>query len=146
MDAKFNYLVLLLIIIVGVTTGNLLSNWIAGKFTTTETNKIVVEESEPEIEVPELETEKLSNPPEDASTTNQQDATAPEPQNTNKLTQSELIDQRRLDKDGIRLGKTCEEWRQADKDMDTPTSNRGVDKHCGDYELYLETGVLTPRF
>lgn len=146
MQSNQNYLVLLLVIIVGVTSGNLLSAWVGKQFApedkilkTSEINKLIEDEATAETESniestePELETERIEPP-------------AFEEQNDTALTQTELIDQRRLDKDGIRLAKTCEEWKQADEDMHTTTSKRGVNKHCGDYELYLETGVVTPKY
>ena len=146
MEAKFNYLVLILIIIVGVTTGNLITYWITNELTESEIERLSVEASNPVIEVPKLKTETLTERPEESTETVQQESSEPETTVTPEMTQSELIAQRRLDKDGIRLGKTCDEWRQADKDMNTLTSKRGVDKHCGDYELYLETGVVTPKY
>ena len=146
MHDKPNYLILLLIIIAGVTVGNLLSDWISEKLNPTTANNIAIETPAPVIETPELETETLIDSTENSNNKTQQETVEPETITTPKLTQSELIEQRRLDKDGVRLGKTCDEWRQADADMDTPSSKRGVNKHCGDYELYLETGVITPKF
>ena len=54
----------------------------------------------------------------------------------------QLIKQRKLDENGVRLAKTCNEWTIVHKDMQTQTSERGMNKHCAEYYDYLSFGNL----
>jgi len=54
----------------------------------------------------------------------------------------ELLEQRKLDENGVKLSKKCNEWTVVHKDMNTPSSERGMTKHCSEYYDYLSFGNL----
>ena len=139
MEPRINYFLLLLIIFVGVTAGILTANWINAKIINTPIEKEAVEISK-----------VLPNtPPKPTNSKNTQNSIKLSPEKTietevinNSVSQEQLIEQRKLDEDGIRLAKTCNEWTVAHKDMGTQTSERGMTKHCAEYYDYLSFGNL----
>ncbi|MGH1537863.1 MAG: hypothetical protein ACRBDX_07430 [Gammaproteobacteria bacterium] len=145
MQPNINYLTLLILIILGVAIGNLTSSLIASKYInnkheketleisdTSATNHIKhAETSESEKTVTPQEIIKLS--PED-----REDLEASE----NSIDHKQLIEQRKLDENGVRLAKRCNEWTIVHKDMNTQTSEKGMNKHCSEYYDYLSFGNL----
>ncbi len=146
MDPKINNVTLLILIILGVAVGNLTSSWVTTKYFTKENEKILVELPKNEAEVPLITTEpkiheltretvKLSP---DVNKELQQDSEIPKNSDDPKL----LIEQRKIDENGLRLAKTCNEWTTVHNDMQTQTSERGMNKHCAEYYDYLSFGNL----
>lgn len=148
MQARINYLFLFIVITLGVISGNLVSNWITSKYTSKEV--ILQSPIEPEqatntslqTKVPEkqIEAEIKTGPRETIKLS---------PENSDKPTNAEipvnseeLIEQRKLDDDGIRLAKQCSEWTVVHKDMQTKTSERGMNKYCDQYYDYISFGTL----
>ena len=129
MEPRFNYIALLIVIIVGVTAGNLISTWLTTKTVESESNHASAE-SPKEIATKAKEKKQESN--------NQVEPIIAEDDST----QEQLMKQRRYDPNGSRLAKNCNEWRQANKDMNTQTSKLGMTKHCDIYDEYVRTGVL----
>ena len=154
MEPKINYVTLLILIILGVAVGNLASSWFAAKYIDKEVEKVYSEAPKvlsedapkpvvsqeanipPEVKVPAQteavrETVKLS--PNDQT----------EPEKIESPANSEqLIAQRKLDENGVKLAKKCNEWTIVHKDMNTPSSERGMNKHCSEYYDYLSFGNL----
>ena len=158
MQPKVNYVALLILIILGVALGNLASSFIATNYFTKERAKELKPVSkelpkEPPIEHSRnIELERIKKP------LKNKEAVLPEPvretvklspdgheevQNIETPTDSkELIAQRKLDENGLRLAKRCNEWTTVHKDMNTPSSERGMNKHCSEYYDYLSFGTL----
>ena len=148
MQIKINYFLLFAVISIGVIVGNVISNWLISNYLSKEietkstvgSNSPPVESPKPvapeNIEIPKieeqtLETVKLS--PE--NTVNTEDKATP-------ISTEELIEQRRLDNTGIRLGKKCNEWTIVHEDMNNPSSERGMNKYCNQYYDYVSFGTL----
>jgi hypothetical protein len=129
MESRVNYILLLIVITIGVATGNLISNWIIASYLSAEVEKTSVEISKALSNRPK-KNQKIINKPTKSIVT--EDASS----------QQSLIEQRKLDKNGIRLAKNCSEWTVAHKDMQTQTSERGMKKHCELYDTYIRTGAL----
>lgn len=131
MESRVNYIVLLIVITIGVAAGNLLSNWIIATHISAEIEKASVEISKALSKKPKKGQKTINKPTKSTVT---EDASS----------QQALIEQRKLDKNGVHLAKNCSEWTVAHKDMQTQTSERGMKKHCEQYEDYIRTGEL-PR-
>ncbi|MEX2498264.1 MAG: hypothetical protein WD397_05245 [Wenzhouxiangellaceae bacterium] len=62
--------------------------------------------------------------------------------------QRERIDQqhraRMATTEGGWLAKNCADWTRAWEEMKAPTAEREMNKHCGQLERYLETGIAPP--
>ena len=131
MSQKFNYIALLVIIILGVAAGNLLSHWFTTDSTYTETQNTSTKISK-----------KITN---QINMTDQDPEKHMEGSKIQEIINEEiLIKQRKTDENGIRLAKNCSEWQVAHKDMQTQTSERGMIKHCDYYQQYIKTGELPP--
>lgn len=130
MESRINYLALLIVIILGVSGGDLISNWITAKYINAEVGKTTAEISKELSTIPKkaLQTTKKQTKP-----TVIEDTTS----------QEQLIEKRKLDDNGIRLAKNCSEWTVAHKDMQTQTSERGMNKHCDLYQKYINSGSLS---
>lgn len=146
MEPKVNYVGLLVLIILGVAVGNLASSFITAKYfhkenektsidiskaATTEPLKATKSESDETIR----ETVKLS--PETQSDSHTQTEIT-----ENSADQKQSLEQRKIDENGLRLAKTCNEWTIVHKDMQTQTSERGMNKHCAEYYDYISFGNL----
>jgi len=147
MEPKINYVTLLILIILGVAVGNLASSFITSEYLHKQDKK----------EVSELPTKTPAHPAKSTISTNSEPVTretvklSPErpsesqtaPNATEAPVDSEqLIEQRRIDENGIRLSKKCNEWTVVHKDMNTPSSERGMNKHCAEFYDYLSFGTL----
>ena len=129
MEPKVNYVGLLILIILGVAAGNFISSWITVKYIKSDIETASVEISKaPSIEVKKsLQTIKKQSKSEIVE---------------NTPDQKQLIEDRKFDDNGIRFAKTCSEWTVAHKDMQTQTSERGMNKHCEQYQDYIRSGSL----
>ena len=122
--ATINYLILLLIIVIGVTAGNLLSNWLAAQIAQYRAEQSPGGSGKPG---------RTAGSAQDASGTR-----VPMPSDLLRAQQ----DQRRRDRDGVRLGQACDEWRQAHTQLRSETARDEMRKHCSLYERYVQDGVL----
>ncbi len=150
METKINNLLLLLVIITGVAAGNLLSSWIDARY--------LVEEPTTQVtNIPQIKPEMTTSLPNKKNQEETKSDLVSEPRETVKLSPNdhndtkldetpvnseELIEKRKLDKDGLRLSKKCNEWTIVHKDMNTASSERGMNKHCSQYYDYISFGTL----
>lgn len=150
MEPKINYVALLILIILGVAVGNLASSFITAKYSYKEHEK---QAAEVPVVVPANKPASIPKPTAPAKTITTQETIklSPEanpelniePELTEKPANTkQLIEQRKLDENGIRLAKKCNEWTVVHKDMNTPSSERGMNKHCSEYYDYLSFGNL----
>ena len=129
MEPKINSVALLILIILGVAVGNLASSWINARYIEAKVEKTPAEVSKAfskNLENTQQDIKKLAEPL----------------KNNNIENQGQFSEQRKLDNNGIRLAKTCSEWKAAHKDMNTQSSERGMNKHCEQYQIYINTGAL----
>ncbi len=146
MEPKSNYVGLLVLIIFGVAVGNLASSYITAKYLHKE-NKIIsakepkdittIPENSTETKIHDITRETVKLTPESLTEPNSKSEVTPNP-TEHKL----LIEQRKIDENGLRLAKTCNEWTVVHKDMQTQTSEKGMNKHCAEYYDYLSFGNL----
>ena len=125
-SAVVNYLVLLLVILVGVAGGNLISGWVSA----------------------EIEAYRAEQAGARKSGRTSQESTIskiPMPGDFVRMQQEHAREQRRRDRDGVRLSQACEEWRQANAQMNSATTGAEMKKHCGIYERYVQDGVLPAK-
>jgi hypothetical protein len=54
-----------------------------------------------------------------------------------------LRSQRASDPNGQRLGRACNEWREANTQLGSYTTRTETAKHCRRYEHYVHTGLLS---
>ncbi|MFK7815323.1 MAG: hypothetical protein AB8B92_03225 [Gammaproteobacteria bacterium] len=150
MNPKANYVGLLVLIILGVAVGNLASSFITTKYihkqnekNSTEVSKtaanapIVTTKTKSESKPNKVTRETVKLSPETQSDSHAQSETPKNPADHKKS-----IEQRKIDENGLRLAKTCNEWTIVHKDMQTQTSERGMNKHCAEYYDYLSFGNL----
>ncbi|QMU60690.1 MAG: hypothetical protein GKR92_02855 [Gammaproteobacteria bacterium] len=146
MEPKINYVGLLILIILGVAVGNFASSFITTKYFHKESEKISVEVSKAVPTTPSkaTETSKLETARETVKLSPEaQPGLHIEPEAIeNSADHKQLIEKRKIDENGVRLAKTCSEWTTAHKDMQTQTSERGMNKHCAEYYDYLSFGNL----
>ncbi len=146
MQPKINYVGLLILIIFGVAVGNLASSFITTKYLHNEPEK------EP-VEISNAVPITLSKPAESTKSEIIRETVklSPDEQEQSKLESEEsknpteqklVIEQRKLDENGLRLAKRCSEWTTVHKDMQTQSSERGMNKHCAEYYDYLSFGNL----
>jgi len=154
MEPKINYIALLILIILGVALGNLASSWFTVTYMERKDEKEI-------IDAPEVATKDLSKniePLEPLKPREVKDSTKAEviretvklsPKSQNEAEKiaapanpKQLIEQRKLDENGVKLAKKCNEWTVVHKDMNTPSSERGMNKHCSEYYDYLSFGTL----
>jgi hypothetical protein len=113
------------LIILGVAAGNFISSWITAKYI------------EADIETASV---KISKTPSTQAKKSQQ-AIKKHPKSDiakNTPDQEQLSEQRKLDDNGIRFTKTCSEWTVAHKDMQTQTSERGMENTAGSIKTTLD--------
>lgn len=128
-DREPNYFPLLLVIIVGVTVGNLLSTLITAKVIEYQAQVVIAEANRAfQEQNQKAKSEAASAAQRKAALTAQQ--------------QEAMRKQRALDPHGIRLHQACEEWQKADASLRSETTRHESAKHCSRYESYIQTGVL----
>ena len=127
-----NNLVLLIVIVIGVAGGNLLADWLSAQ--------IAAYRGE--------STGKGASKTGRAGGGQAQEPAAtkiPMPGDIIRTQQEQTREQRRRDRDGVRLGQTCEEWRQASVQLKSETARDEMKRHCGIYERYVQDGVLPAK-
>ena len=156
MQQKINYIALLIMIILGVAIGNLTSSWLTTKYNNTKAENAA--NLVPKVlsdTTSDISKNKTINKPEQNRSTGEstrelaRETVKLSPKNqtqaeetTPAASSEELIEQRRLDENGLRLSKKCNEWTVVHKDMNTPSSERGMNKHCANYYDYISFGRL----
>ena len=148
MQTSMNYFLLFIVITCGVVAGNVISNLIVSGQTAEEI--AAQPSSEPkvstDISTPSIEQEMKEDDEKDTKL-RETIKLSPDNSNESKITESpinseELIEQRKLDENGIRLAKQCSEWTVVHKDMQTKTSEAGMNKYCDQYYDYVSFGTL----
>lgn len=56
---------------------------------------------------------------------------------------AEAREQRKETNQGRSLARQCEDWQAAHQEMDTYTTKKNMDKYCGEYREYLDTGRVS---
>ncbi len=132
-SGQTDYLLLLIVIIVGVTVGNLLSNWITARVALYQTEQALIEFNE-----------QLSTQISTDTTRRQTQRLASNRASTEKTRKQELqIRQQRANtRIGQFLAKSCEEWKATDQRYASRTSQLEMEKACQQYDDYLNTGMV----
>lgn len=119
-SGQVDYLLLLLVVIIGVAAGNLLSNWITARVAAHQLEQSIAEFS---------------------------DQVAAE-QAASRQRQEQLRTQTRSERANSRTGqflkKSCDEWTATNERYENYTSRQEMRKACDRYEDFLETGI-TPN-
>jgi len=131
-NKSINYLALLLVVVAGVVIGNLVSDWISARLAAYEGQRALAE-------LKKSAAAGADRAREIAVTQAQKAASALANQ------QEQAREQRRRDREGLRLGQTCEEWRKADAELNSQTTHAEMTKHCGVYERYVQHGILPAK-
>ncbi len=126
---RMKYLALFLIIVLGVVSGNLISDWLRSELAAYRTKQAPPERGKPAR---------------GSSTRSDVDSVlkALSPDQLLRRQQEETKEQRRRDPEGVRLARNCEQWRNADGQLRTETTHSEARKHCGIYDRYVNDGVL----
>jgi len=123
------YFALLVVVLLGVTGGNLLSDWISAQMVAYRVTQAMQD----------AERSARSPRPPSADVTK---SAASAGEQLLRRQQEAAREQRRRDRDGIRLARTCEEWRNADGQLRSETTSTEARKHCGYYDRYVNDGLL----
>ncbi len=131
-SGQTDYLLLLIVIIVGVAAGNLLSNWITARIALYQTEQALIELNQ-----------ELSNHLTTGAANLQQQLSDSSRALTEKARQQQLLtrQQRADSRTGQFLSKSCEEWKATHQRYDNYTSKLEMEKACRRYEDYLDTGL-----
>ena len=126
------YVALFLVVVLGVACGNLLSDWIAAELAAYRVKQALAERSQSSRGAGTRADEGSRNPVAAA-------------EQLLRGQQEQAREQRRRDRDGTRLARTCEEWRSADAQLRSETTSAEAKKHCGYYDRYVNDGILPGR-
>ncbi len=125
---QVDYLLLLLVIVVGVTAGNLLSNWITARIAAYQLEQSVTELTE------QLANQQVAN----IQRQQQQNEQSRQQQEQRR---QQIRNQRANSRTGLFLAKNCDEWKTTNQRYDNFTSQQEMRKACNRYEQFLETGI-----
>lgn len=130
-DNDINYLALLAVIVVGVASGNLLSNWVTAKV-------IEIQVQEASFEASKALGAQIQS--------SRKAAAAQANRTADSIAENEeqIRQTRRGDRTGVRLQQACNEWRKADAELNSYTTKAEVAKNCDRYENYIQIGTLPP--
>ena len=149
MEIRINYLALLLVIIIGVASGNILSNWFVERYSGNEQTRHISKDVEKKSKTVAEPTNELLEETESNKKTHERETIklSPNDQTPSHLSQEpvnteEQIEQRKINETGVRLAKQCSEWTVVHKDMQTKTSEAGMNKYCDQYYDYVSFGTL----
>lgn len=126
-------MVLWLLIISGVTLGNLLSNFITAKFLEAQAAQVA-------SDVNAAVQQKAAEAGHAQDAQRAADAQAQQAQMAQQLEQQR--DERRSDANGQQLSRACAEWTRANTSMHTYTTKSEMNRHCARLERYVDTGGL----
>ena len=127
-----NYLALLFVIIIAVTVGNLLSNWITAQYTAYVLQNAATEASK----VFQEQMRHLKEVQQDAA---RQTATAQRQQH------EQLRQSRASNPAGQKLARQCADWTQTHQQLKSQYALFEKERRCQQYESYIETGILPPN-
>ena len=127
-DTSVNYLLLLLVILIGVAGGNLIADWVTAQINAYRTEKTPIQ--------PKSGRAGATQAQEPAGTK------IPFAGDLIRGQQEQARDQRRRDRDGVRLSQNCEEWRRMNAQLNSETTGAEMKRHCGIYERYVQDGIL----
>jgi len=127
-----NYMVWLLVIVIGVAGGNLLSTWVTARIV-----EIRLESAAKEVtHALRLQSEQVSRAANEAAA--RADAA--------RIAERErLLQIRASDPMGSKLARQCQDWKQMNKQVRSFTAASEEDKSCRRYQHYLETGQATVK-
>ena len=127
-----NYGAILVVIVIGVTTGNLLSSWITAE---------IVEYRLKEAGRTAARAIAQQTSESRASAA----ARAAEIAKSIELQERHLVEQRRGSKIGIGLQQICNEWTKANTELNTYTTKQESERLCARYDNFVKTGILPPQ-
>jgi hypothetical protein len=128
-NRRLSYLALFAVVAAGVTIGNLASGWIGAQLTALDAGRALADLSKSAT----------------AGAARARDAAVAQAQSAAGAAADPLEyarEQRRGDRQGVRLYQTCDEWRKAHAQLKTETTSAEMKRHCGLYDRYVEHGVL----
>lgn len=123
-----DYWLLLLVIVIGITAGNLLSNWITARIAVYQLEQSLTEFNQ------QLETGQAAN----RQRQQQRSEQSRQQQEQQRL---QTRNQRANSRTGLFLSKSCEEWKATNQRYDNFTSQQEMRKACDRYEKFLKTGI-----
>ncbi len=126
-----SYLPLFVVVVIGVTIGNLLSNWIAAE---------IVEYKLQASAARAAETIRASG----AEAKREAELRLRQSQAAEEAAKSQLREARRADKVGSQLSRTCADWTRANAEMNSYTTRTEKEKACSSLAQYIESGRI-PR-
>jgi hypothetical protein len=130
-SSDFAYVKLFVAVLLAVTGGNLLSNWITARAVE---YQLEVAASEASARLKQ-ETARVQQAVATAQSQSQKEATA----YAARVQQS-----RREDKVGIKLAQACAEWAKANQELQSYTTRTEQEKACARLNAYVQSGA-TPR-
>jgi len=129
---QVDYLVLFIVIALGVTVGNLFSNWVTAKITLYQIEQATVAFNE-ELTV-------YNKAQESRLVENQRTNIAKQQQNIQRQ-KDKIQTERANSRTGQFLAKSCEEWKATHQRYNNYTAQQEMQKACKQYQQYIDTGV-----
>lgn len=126
--SDINYFLIFIIVIFGVAIGNLISTFVVAKAVEYQAQQAMAEAAQV-MQRQNREAQAQMN------ATAQRNAALLEQQ------QAALRAQRAADPNGVRLSQTCAEWRKADANLNSYTTQTELAKSCARYDSYVMTGI-----
>ena len=130
-DTEIDYLWLFVVIVFGVTCGNLLSNWITASYAAYQVEQAAHQFSRT------LEQQTAKSAAEREEVQARQAA-------QQRQQQQQMRALRETSKVALDLRRQCDDWRRADTENATATTHAQAQKFCRQYDQYLDTGVWDP--
>lgn len=133
-EDRINYVTLLVVIILGVTIGNLTSNFITATYAEFQLAKAAKQLNQELQSINEQQTQKRIQ----QSARNQrlrEERKAKQQQKDNDIKRKRMSNQL-----GQRLKRACEDWTNAATEFKGGTAEREMKKHCDTYYTYINTG------
>ena len=122
-----NYMVWLLVIVLGTAGGNLLATWITARVVEYRLQAAAQEAAR-----------ALSTISDNAARANRE---ALQRSEASRIAQQERLRQTRaVDPVGIKLSRQCEDWKRMEAQLPSPTAKLEAEKSCRGYQHYLDTG------
>ncbi len=130
-SSDFAYVKLFVVVLLAVTGGNLLSNWITARAV------------EYQLEV--AASEATARLKQEAARLQQATAAAQAQSQKEAAAFAARVQQaRREDKLGVKLGQACAEWTKANQELQSYTTRTEQEKACARLNAYVQSGVA-PR-
>ena len=130
-SSEFSYVKLFVVVLLAVTGGNLLSNWV--------TARVV------EYQLEAAASQASAHLKQEATRAQQAAATAQARSLQEATAQAAQVQQaRRADRVGTKLGQTCAEWTKANLELQSYTTRTEQEKACARLNAYVQSGIA-PR-